>query len=144
MIGESMTQLIQLHNEKKHFLMEFSNISTKALTEFASGNFEGIEMFYNKRETILEILRFIDEKISLVAQSAQQTPKPMETQRLEIAILEIKKLTQSIVSKDMDVLAIIEATKSAIIRELQSLKKNKKSVASYKTKVDNHQIDEQA
>lgn len=140
-----MSNLLELHKEKNIFLERFSQLNADELSNFANGNFDKIEAFYNQREKILEILQFIEDKISL--QSHLATTKVWsgtERKMLENAILEIKILTHTIVQQDMDILSLVDATKSAIIRELQSLKKNKKSVSGYKTKVDHHQIDEEA
>ncbi len=140
-----MSHLLELHKEKKHFLIEFSNLNAKELAQFANGNFEGLESFYNSRESILEILQLIEEKIVHQSEGSKTiTLNYTEKQMLEASMKEIKALTLEIVKQDMDLLSLIEGAKSAIIKELQSLKKNKKSVGAYKTKVDNHQIDEEA
>ncbi len=140
-----MSHLLELHKEKKHFLEAFCRANADELINFANGNFEGIESFYNKRESILEILHFIEGKIADNSlQYATRTLNGTECNMLESAVIDIKTLTQTIVQQDRDILSLVEGTKGAIIKELQSLKKNKKSVAGYKTKVDNHQIDEEA
>lgn len=140
-----MTHLLELYGEKKHFLGQFANLNARELTQFAEANFANIEVFYNKREDILEILQSLDEKIDTLQRSSYS--KSMNhTERLMIQTTteEIKKLTSTIVKQDMDILSLIEAAKSAIIRELQSIKKTKKTVSLYKTKVDHHQFDEEA
>lgn len=140
-----MTHLLELHKEKKHFLNEFMALNAREISNFANGNFEGLNQFYHRRESILEILQFIEEKIALQIENPDLPSLNLtEKKMLESAVNEIHKLAQEIVKQDMDLLSLIDGTKSAIIKELQNLKRNKKGVGSYKTKVDHHQIDEEA
>lgn len=140
-----MSHLLELHKEKKHFLEKFTSLNSRELLNFAEGNYEGLDSFYHKREKILEILQMIEEKINqTINLPATVHLNAVERKMLESSLDAIRRLTQTIVQQDMDILSLIEATKSAIIKELQSVKKNKKSFSSYKTKVDHHQIDEEA
>lgn len=142
-----MSHLLELYREKKHFLEEFTNLNSNELQNFANGHFDNIETFYNKREKILQIIQLIDDKINLQGNQTGnriESLNQLERRMLESATIEIRSLTQAIIKQDMDILSLIEATKSAIINELRSLGKNKKSVSNYKTKVDHHQIDEEA
>lgn len=140
-----MTHLLELYGEKKHFLTKFCQLNSRELSHFAEGNFDGIEAFYYKREKILEIIQSLEEKIELIhlRTTPSKTMNQTEKMMADSLLVEINKLTQTIIKQDMDSLSLIEAAKSAIIRELQLIKKNKKSVSSYKTKVDHHQIDEE-
>lgn len=138
-------QLRELQKEKKHFLTEFMNLNSKALIDLRNGNFHGVEELYNQREQVLEILKFIDEKISSINSYKKETNS---YGRLEVTmdspLNENSEIIQKILNQDREILILIDSTKTSIISEIQSLKKNKKCVSHYKTKVDHHQFDEEA
>jgi hypothetical protein len=130
--------IIELLKQKKHFLSEFCQISSSGLMNFKKNNFDEIDLFYNGRESLLEIIQYIDQKIESIPPSEAFDPK-----MIAILKLEIKALSQEILNQDMKILSIVDNEKSNIIKELQNISKNKKNVSSYKTKVSRHQIDEE-
>ena len=138
-----MTSLLKLHEEKRHFLKKFNQINSQEILRFSQGDFDGLDYFYDSREKILHILQSLDQKILHESERTRSLTAEQKS-ALETSLNEIRYLTQSIVQQDMDILTLIEATKTTIIQELRSIQKNKKSVSSYKTKVDHRQIDEEA
>lgn len=135
--------LRDFYRQKKHFLEEFLKITNDGIVCFSLGNVDGIDDFYLKRESIIEILRQLDDKISLAEKNFNENRSLALKTEIKQLRMDIQEITQNILSKDLVVLDLIKKAKSEINTHLQSLKKNKKVVSSYKTKVDRHQLDEE-
>ena len=52
-----MLRIINLLNQKNHFLEKFYSINETELLNFSKGNFDNLEDFYQSRERILSIVR---------------------------------------------------------------------------------------
>ena len=140
-----MTRIITLMNEKNHYLEKFYSLNEKELKNFLVGSFETIESFYNSREKILEIIKYIDHQTEQEQIRLAQEPVAKED-KVEIRrALAIKdQYVERILEQDLQILSCIEATKNNLIKELQSISKNKKAVGGYKQKTFNHRLDEEA
>ena len=55
---------VQLLNEKNHFLEKFYSLNEKQLVQLSASRFENVEYFYNQREDILKIIKYIDAELS--------------------------------------------------------------------------------
>ena len=143
-----MTQrLITLVYEKNHYLEKFYSLNEKELSRFLSGNFDNLEEFYQTREKILEMIRYVDLQID----KSHNDMVRVGTELDDMAKREFKKAmkikdeyVERIVQQDLDVLACIDRAKTEIIRELQSLKKGKKAVSGYKMPDFQKSLDEEA
>lgn len=58
-----MTRIITLLNEKNHYLEKFYSLNERELKNFLDGHYDGLEPFYDSREKILEIIKYIDAQI---------------------------------------------------------------------------------
>ena len=58
-----MIRLIQFLNEKNHFLEKFYALNEAQIAHLESGHFEDIERFYNQREDLLKVIKYIDSEI---------------------------------------------------------------------------------
>ena len=56
-------RLITLVYEKNHYLEKFYSLNERELVNFLAGNFENLEGFYQSREQILEMIRYVDMQI---------------------------------------------------------------------------------
>lgn len=131
-----MKELSHHYQNKIDFLIEFTRINSKFIDEFADGSFEKIDLFYEQREKILKIIQFINKKIEL--KSGTNHKSYFE------AIVEINRLVELITKQDFCILSLIDQKKAELLKDIQSLNKNKKTINSYKTKVDHRQFDEKA
>lgn len=159
--------VLELLVEKKHFLNEFNKINLQGLSQFQNNNFDNIEVFYNSREKLLEIIQYIDQKIdklpsdklngpsnasrketsfSSAAPAVNTTTANSDDSKMIAFIqLEIKALAQEILKQDMQILSLMDQEKSSIIKDLQNIGKNKKHFSSYKTKINPKMaVDEEA
>ena len=133
-----MIRLIQFLNEKNHFLEKFYSLNEKQISLLESGQFDEIEKFYNQREDLLKILKYVDSEIY----KSHMDYKDMngvfnDDQKLEIRdALRVKETyVKRILEQDLIVLSLIDEAKSQIIRELQGIQKTRKALAGYKSSV---------
>lgn len=142
-----MTRIITLLNEKNHYLEKFYALNERELKNFLVGNFETIEAFYETREKILEIVKYLDAQVEVAHNrdsEAASNATVEERRRLREALAIKDEYVSRIIEQDIQVLACIETAKNSIIRELQDLRKNKKAVSGYRAPTFNKRLDEEA
>ncbi len=140
-----MTRIITLLNEKNHYLEKFYSLNEVELVNFAQGQFENIEDFYQTRERILEVLKYVDSQIEKINDEANVLATITEDDRQKVReSLRIKdQFVTRIIEQDIQVLACIEMAKNSIIRELQEVRRNRKGIGGYKSKTFNQRLDEE-
>ncbi len=129
-------RLIQFLNEKNHFLEKFCSLNEKQISLLESGQFDEIEKFYNQREDLLKILKYIDAEIYKAHMSQKDEATGFsENQKQEIReALRTKEIyVKKILDQDLIVLSLIDDAKNRIIRELQDVQKARKALAGYKS-----------
>lgn len=133
-----MIRLIQFLNEKNHFLEKFYALNESQIARLEAGLFDQVEKFYNQREDLLNIIKYIDAEI----QKAHGLHKEMsgvytEEQKLEIrnSLRTKEAYVKRILEQDLLVLGLIDDAKSQIIRELKEVSKAKKAMGGYKANV---------
>lgn len=137
-----MLRIITLLNQKNHYLEKFYSLNETEFLNFSAGHFDSLESFYQKRESMLELIKYIDSEID----ATQQDDHLIEDQdRREIkTLMAIKdEYVSRILTQDLEILSCIEKTKSNIIRELQEIRKNRRAVGNYKSKTFVHRLDEE-
>lgn len=140
-----MTRIITLLNEKNHYLEKFYSLAESELGNFAQGQFENLEHFYQTRERILDVLKYVDSQIEKAHEEVVQSGVVAEEHRREVReALAIKdEYVARIIEQDIQVLACIEMAKNTIIRELQEVRQSRKAVAGYKSKTFHQRLDEE-
>lgn len=139
-----MKRIVTLLNEKNHYLEKFFSINESHLAKFIKGQLDDLENFYNSREKILEIIRYIDSQIHTVQSAEDHLPLAVHIRESVKEALAIKDLyVAKILEQDLSILSCIESAKSEIIRELQDLRKFKKGVTGYKTPTFKQRVDEE-
>lgn len=140
-----MTRIITLLNEKNHYLEKFYSLTEAELSNFAQGQFENLEYFYQTRERILDVLKYVDAQIDKAQTEIEVQGIVSEDSRREVReALAIKdEYVGRIIEQDIQVLACIEMAKNSIIRELQEVRQNRKAVSGYKSKTFQQRLDEE-
>ncbi|WP_347356222.1 hypothetical protein [Bdellovibrio sp.] len=140
-----MTRIITLLNEKNHYLEKFYSLNEVELANFAQGQFDNLEYFYQTRDRILDVLKYVDAQIEKAHDEMGMEAVIPEGQRREAKeALAIKdEYVARIIEQDIQVLACIEMAKNSIIRELQEVRRSRKAVGGYKTKTFNQRLDEE-
>jgi hypothetical protein len=130
-----MHRMIELYQQKNHYLEKFYSINETEILNFKEARFETLDYFYQTRESILEMLAYIDSEI---ADEIQKNPELNQDDRAELkALMTIKnEYVNRILKQDLDILCCIETAKSTIIRELQEIKKVKKAVGGYNSRLE--------
>lgn len=139
-----MTRIITLLNEKNHYLEKFYSLNEVELANFAQGQFDNIQQFYQTRERILDVLKYVDAQIERAHDEIDKNGI-QESHRREVKeALSIKdEYVARIIEQDVQVLACIEMAKNSIIKELQEVRRNRKAVGGYKTKTFHQRLDEE-
>jgi hypothetical protein len=129
---------IQLLNEKNHFLEKFYSLNEKQLVQLSSGQFENVETFYNQREDILNIIKYIDSEMTR-AQSdeiAMNTVISGQDQATAKECLRVKDIfVNRIVEQDIQIISLIERLKNEIITELKTVRNARRAMAGYKSNI---------
>ncbi|RYZ84337.1 MAG: hypothetical protein EOP06_18250 [Proteobacteria bacterium] len=141
-----MLRIISLLEEKNHYLEKFYALNETEILNFSHGNFDGLENFYNTRERILEILKYIDDQVDQAqsGMSEQQSATTDERRQMRTCMAAKDEYVSRIIDQDLEVLACIEAAKSNIIRELQDVRRVRKAVGGYKSPTFATSLDEEA
>jgi hypothetical protein len=138
-----MLRIITLLNQKNHYLEKFYSLNETELIRFAAGDFEGLEEFYQTREKILEMIKYLDSEIDKV-DAGSHAPSQEQKRELKEALAIKEEYVNRILSQDLQILSCIESAKSNIIRELQEIRRSRKAVGSYKSRIQDRRLDEEA
>ncbi|MES2857502.1 MAG: hypothetical protein V4692_16645 [Bdellovibrionota bacterium] len=117
--------------EKNDYLERFHAINEHEIINFTAGEFDNVEAFYQARDKILELIRFID---GLIAEENTRIATGVTNQiRAEVDMLLKKKddIVGTILSQDLQIMEYIEKEKSNIIRELRSNGQARRAVGAY-------------
>src|SRR5207253_6214589 len=114
-----MLRIISLLQEKNHYLEKFYSLNETELVNFSLGNFDNLENFYNTRERILEIIKYLDNQLDLSSSAMEDLSLVGDAERRQVteAMRTKDEYVSHIIEQDLEVLACIEAAKSNIIRE---------------------------
>jgi hypothetical protein len=139
-----MIRIITLLNQKNHYFEKFYSLNEGEIINFAKGDFDNLEPFYQMRDKILEIIKYIDSELES-AQRTMEGAMTMEVKREVREALAIKdEYVNRILAQDLEILACIETAKSNIIRELQNIRQTKRAVGRYKSgQKASHRLDEE-
>lgn len=139
-----MTRIVTLLNEKNHYLEKFYSLNEVELANFAQGQFDNLEHFYQTRERILEVLKYVDAQIEKAHDEVQDHAIADQDRRDVKEALSIKdEYVARIIEQDIQVLACIEMAKNSIIKELQDVRRAKKAVGGYKSSTFQNRLDEE-
>lgn len=131
-----MNRLVQYLNEKNHFLEKFYSLNEAQIKKLEAGFFDELEVFYNQRERLLKILKYIDAEILKAHKiNKSEATEYSDGQKTEIhEYLRTKEAyAKRILEQDLQILGLIDDAKSAIIKELQEIQKTRKALAGYKS-----------
>ena len=130
-----METIINLLNDKNYHLQKFFTLNEIELLNFTEGNFDNLEIFYQSRETILDLVRCMDQLIEAAASEGGEKPVVSDKFKQDMlrAMHKKEELVTNILGQDLQILSVIEQAKSNIIRELRATQTAKKAVGAYKS-----------
>lgn len=140
-----MDRIVTLLNEKNHYLEKFYSLNEIELVNFAQGIFDNLESFYQTRERILDVLKYVDAQIEKAHDAVTADNNVTKEDRANIKeALDIKdEYVTRIIEQDIQVLACIEMAKNSIIKELQEVRRNRKAVGGYKSNTFQNRLNEE-
>ncbi|MEN0060389.1 MAG: hypothetical protein AAGB31_16230 [Bdellovibrio sp.] len=140
-----MTRIITLLNEKNHYLEKFYSLNEVELTNFVQGRFDNLEYFYQTREKILDVLKYVDAQIEKTHAEMEQNIEICQEHKMSMKqAMRIKdEYVTRIIEQDIQVLACIEMAKNSIIKDLQEVRHNRKAMSGYKAKTFQNRLDEE-
>ncbi len=127
---------VQLLNEKNHFLEKFYSLNEKQLVQLSASKFENVEYFYNQREDILKIIKYIDAELTRVHNDevAMNLAVSDQDQAAVKECLRIKDIyVNRIVEQDVQIISLIEKLKNNIITELKTVRGARRAMTGYKS-----------
>lgn len=130
-----MIRLIQFLNEKNHFLEKFFALNESEIVRLQQGDFEGLETFYNQREDLLKIIKYIDSEIHKshrLHKDVNGEYSDNEKREIRESLRAKEAYVKRILEQDLQVLGLIDEAKSQIITELQGIRKARKALNGYK------------
>lgn len=141
-----MDTIINLLNDKNYHLGKFLELNESELLNFTEGNFDNLEVFYQSRETILDLVRCIDRLIEAAANTHGEGGEISNQNKKEMVMAMSNKndLVQRILAQDLQILSVIEQAKSNIIKELRTVQSGKKMLGAYKHGEAANKLDEEA
>lgn len=141
-----MDTIINLLKDKNYHLEKFHQLNETELLNFTEGNFDGLEVFYQSRETILDLVRCIDRLIEAASVAHGEPGEISDRNKQEVLKCMNAKsdLVQRILAQDLQILSVIEQEKSNIIKELRQVQGAKKAVGAYKSGEPRNKLDEKA
>lgn len=127
---------IQLLNEKNHFLEKFYSLNEKQLVQLSASRFENVEHFYNQREDILKIIKYIDAELAR-AQENEVAMNLAVSEQDQMAVKECLRVkdifVNRIIEQDIQIISLIERLKTNIINELKTVRGARRAMAGYKS-----------
>lgn len=141
-----MDTIINLLKDKNFHLEKFHQLNESELLNFTEGNFENLEVFYQSRETILDLIRCIDRLIEAAASTYAEPSEISDAHKKEMVrcMSDKSDVVQRILGQDLQILSVIEQEKSGIIKELRQVQAGKKAIGGYKNGPATNKLDEKA
>lgn len=142
-----METIIKLMRQRNEHLLKFKEINERELINFAEGQFDNLESFYQARETLLNLVRSIDTMINDEAAAIDPNSSFItdEYRRAVVESMDVKnQIVTEILSQDLQILSVIETAKSGIIKELKQVQATRKAFNSYQSKGPSSRVNEEA
>jgi hypothetical protein len=145
-----MNRMLELINQKNHYLEQFYALNEKEIESFKVGVFENLDYFYQTRDGILKNISYIEEQIQSclsILEDEKNTSKVANEekyrQEILVALAAKDEYVKRILEQDLQILTCIEQAKSSIIRELQDIQRSRKAVGGYKSPTFEKILDEE-
>jgi hypothetical protein len=135
-----------LLNDKNEHLHKFLQLNETELINFMQGNFDNLEIFYQSRETILDLIRCIDGLVEVALKDSATASSIQDQDKKDLLKILNRKndLVTQILAQDLQILSVIEQAKSDIIKDLRQVQSARKAVGAYKSGETKNQLDEEA
>ena len=139
-----MMKAMELLNEKNSYLEQFLGLNTEWLKRLNQNDFSNIEKYREDRESILNIVKHIDERVEeetvgMVLEDIDEKAKDT----INKVLSRKDALVKAILAQDLEIMEIIEAAKGEIIKELTKVRRNRRTISSYRSYRRKDNLDEE-
>jgi hypothetical protein len=135
-------RLIQLLEQKNHYLEQFYSLNHLQLNLLQNGETDTLNEFYEKREKILDILSYIDNQ---TAEAYKKISLTEQNQTHVLKLLFIKdEYVHRILEQEMHILSKMDQMKTGILSELIDIKNTRKALKGYHSHSYETQLKEKA
>jgi hypothetical protein len=126
-----MERVIALLTEKNDYLEKFYAINEHELINFSAGDFENVEIFYQTRDKVLDLIRCIDQLLE--DENTRMFMNDTDANRSQVTRLfaEKDRLANAILAQDVEILSHIDREKTKIIKELRGTQQARRAVGAY-------------
>lgn len=140
-----MERIIELLQERNHYLEKFYSLNEIEIKNLSDGKLENLDYFYENRESILNIIKYLENEIAASQEGLglNYIPTYEEVQSVKLSLSIKKQFVDKIIDLDLQILNRIEKIKSDVIRELQDVRKARKAVGSYGARSKSYMLDEE-
>ena len=121
-------------NKPEDFLFEINrmlehlySLNEGQYAKIASGDISDLDQFYNSRERILEIIKYLSFELEQV--EAKDLDKGQISQMINIRKLYLEK----IIEIDLKIFGLLDSVKSVLLKELSENKSTQKVLKAYKS-----------
>ncbi len=128
-----MKDIIRLLTERNTYLRKFMDLNEKEFTRLSEGLYENIEVFYETRERILDIVKYLDQLISEFEQDPAQIIARSSRMRILELLDEKEELVTEILNQDLQIISLIEREKSKVIQTLQTIGHGRRVISAYRS-----------
>ena len=132
-----MNRIIQLFKERNHYLDKFIDLNASELQKFNSGNFEDVEVFYETRDRLLNLLKCLEDLIELEYESIKNKTIVVDAsikKDIQYLLQQKEDKIQIIVEQDIELISLVDQEKTKIYHTMKSIKKGRKVISAYKSK----------
>ena len=130
-----MDKILNLLDEKNHYLEKFYKLNENELINLSGQNYENIEIFYAAREGLLRMINKIDDMVDEQIQFNEIEIKSLSGiyKKKLLASLSYKTdVVNLILAQDLEIISYVERAKSELINELTKVSKEKSLSRSLK------------
>jgi hypothetical protein len=139
-----MTKIIQLMDQKNHFLEQFCTLGEKTLADFSTRDFSSLEYFYKTREEILKLIAYVDAQVDKEQKEYSGEIDPQSREQLKECFKTKDRYVSRILRLDLEILAMLDSEKTMILRDLQGVQKTRKALGGYRSRSLVQRLNEEA
>src|SRR4051812_6048113 len=104
-----MNAVMTLLNDKNDHLHKFLQLNETELINFMQGNFDNLEIFYQSRETILDLIRCIDGLVEVALKDSPAAASDVENSDKKDLLKTLNRkndLVTQILAQDLQILSV--------------------------------------
>ncbi len=129
--------------ERNRYLKKFYTINNEQLKNLKSKKFEQIEDFYKTRQSIIDIIDILENKIEDIASSLRFEPSDQIKTSIRYELKKRDEIIRRILEQDLEIISILNEQKIEIVKEITSTAKNRKVFGAYNSEKPNKILDQE-